>query len=881
MSRIINKLFEITSAALMSMMFCFAPIVQAEPVTISTPFDHTSSTPFDHTRTGFVLRDVHTTLRCEQCHVDGIFKNTPKDCAGCHAIGSRVGATPKPINHVQTTSPCDTCHVSATSFLVKSFKHAGVSGGCSSCHNGQSLGVVSKPANHFPTLLPCESCHNNTNTFTSARMDHAGITSNCASCHGGQFVGVVSKPMAHIATGTADCGVCHNTTTFNGARFDHSTGTVSGKCDTCHMGQLTGVVSKPAIHITTGSANCDACHTAANTSGYTSFAGGNYNHASMVSPAAANNCSSCHTGRFPGVQGKPAYHIVTAAQCDTCHTSANTSNYTTFFGATFSHAAIGATTCASCHNGVAAKGKSAVHIPTTAACDTCHSNFTSFLGAMYHPGNITPGVCSTCHNGVYAAGKPNTHIFTTATCDKCHTQTNTANYTTFLGAGFDHASIGTATCASCHNGSAATGKPSFHIATTADCVTCHTALNTNNYKSFLGATYIHPNPPGVCSTCHNGVNAKGKSATHISTAAACDTCHTKTNTATYTSFLGATYHLSVLTPGVCSTCHNGVSALGKPATHVATTAACDTCHTKTNTSSYTTFLGASYIHASPPGVCSTCHNGVTAMGKPALHVATAAACDLCHTKTNTANYTTFLGAVYVHLTPPGVCSSCHNGVTALGKPSWHMVTTAACDSCHTQTNTSNYTTFLGATGMVDHSTIAAGTCATCHNGTTAKGKTAGHIPVSISCDGCHQKYNGTTVTTFAPATMNHTLVTGTSCYSCHNGSYATQGTMGAKAMVTNHIPTAITGGTGGLPCTTCHTNPIYTSASGWASEKMNHNGAKGGGVPVYCVTCHLSGTTYMGSMDKKSHNGASTAKDCSSSNCHKPLGKEGTAYISW
>src|SRR5512146_2961915 len=33
--------------------------------------------PFDHAKTGFLLRDVHTTLRCEQCHVDGVFKNTP------------------------------------------------------------------------------------------------------------------------------------------------------------------------------------------------------------------------------------------------------------------------------------------------------------------------------------------------------------------------------------------------------------------------------------------------------------------------------------------------------------------------------------------------------------------------------------------------------------------------------------------------------------------------------------------------------------------------------------------------------------------------------------------------------------------------------------
>jgi len=659
MSQIKNKIVDVALAVLASMMFCFAPMTQAEPVS--------STTPFEHSRTGFVLRDVHTTLRCEQCHVAGIFKNTPRDCAGCHSIGSRVGATPKPVNHVKTTKTCETCHVSATSFQVKSFKHFGISSDCASCHNGQSMGVVSKNANHIPTLLPCENCHTNTTTFTIARMDHAGITSGCASCHNGSKA--KGKSSTHIATGTADCGLCHTIFTFLGAKYDHST-VVAGTCDTCHLGQFAGVVSKPAIHITTGGAKCDACHTAANTSGYTSFLGGKYDH---VTPAATGVCSTCHTGQISTVLGKPANHIATSAQCDACHT----------------------------------------------------------------------------------------------------------------------------------------------------------ASNTSNYKTFVGATYTHASPAGVCSVCHNGVSAKGKSAVHIPT-----------------------------------------------------TAACDTCHTQVNTSNYTTFLGAVYVHPTPPGVCSTCHNNVTAKGKPALHVATNAACDLCHTQANTANYTTFLGAAYAHASPPGVCSTCHNGVTALGKHAGHMVTTAPCDSCHTQANTSNYTTFLGATGAVDHTSLPAGNCQSCHNGASAKGKSAGHIPVVISCDGCHQKYNGTTVVTFAPGTMNHTLVTSITCYSCHNGSYTSQGTMGAKAMPLNHIPVAITGGAGGLPCTTCHT-PTYTSASGWAAEKMNHNGALGGGAPVYCVTCHLTGTSYMGTMDKKSHQGTSTAKDCSSANCHKPLGKFGVSYSKW
>jgi hypothetical protein len=133
--------------------------------------------------------------------------------------------------------------------------------------------------------------------------------------------------------------------------------------------------------------------------------------------------------------------------------------------------------------------------------------------------------------------------------------------------------------------------------------------------------------------------------------------------------------------------------------------------------------------------------------------------------------------------------------------------------------------------------------------------------------------------------MVHTGLTGT-CVSCHSGSYASQGLYGALAKVSNHIPTAITDP---LDCTTCHTTltmatvKVVAGAADWSADVMNHNGAQGG-APYYCVTCHLSGVTYMGKMQKKSHNGASTAKDCSSTSCHKPLGKTGKttgATTSW
>ncbi len=777
MDRAGNKYIRAVVSILMGMML-FLPLAQAEPAA--------DAQPFDHAKTGFLLRDVHTTLRCEQCHVDGIFKNTPKDCAGCHSIGSRVGASPKPVNHVQTTLPCDTCHTSPTSFLVKNFKHPGITSGCSTCHNSQSSGVMSRPANHFPTALPCESCHTNTNTFTSWRMDHTGIFSNCGSCHGAAspYAGIVKvppMPTQHIQT-TADCGTCHNTSSFLGARFSHAA-VAAGSCDSCHMGQQPGVVAKPAVHIPTLGATCDGCHTTAVST--MSFLGARFNHTGV----AVGSCDSCHMGQYPGVMAKPAIHIPTlGAKCDGCHTTAATTK--------------------------------------------------SFLGVTFHTTGLVPtNICSNCHSGQFAAAraKPATHVMTSAQCDTCH-------------------------------------------------------VNTANYTTWLGATFTHANPPGVCATCHNGVTARGKPVYHVPTTLACDNgaCHTQTNTLNYTTFLGVIYtHPAPITQR-CDTCHNGTTAKGKMASHVVTSADCGVCHV--NTANYTTFLGAVYTHPTPVTQrCDSCHNGTIAKGKMPSHIVTSADCGVCHV--NTANYTTFLGATYVHSPVPaaGSCGTCHNNVTALGKPAWHMVTTGTCDSCHPGALAAM--SFVGGQGAPNHAGFAVTSCATgaCHNGTNAKGMSPGHIPTgTISCGYCHAPFGGA-VTTFNPGTMGstgHAAVTSIRCYSCHNGAYTSQGLNqgGALAMPGNHIPLTITGGVGGLECTTCHISPGYNTAgaAGWLPEKMNHNGASGMGAPIYCVTCHLSGTAYLApGIIKKSHNGSSTAKDCSSASCHKPLGRFGIPYSKW
>jgi nitrate/TMAO reductase-like tetraheme cytochrome c subunit len=126
--------------------------------------------------------------------------------------------------------------------------------------------------------------------------------------------------------------------------------------------------------------------------------------------------------------------------------------------------------------------------------------------------------------------------------------------------------------------------------------------------------------------------------------------------------------------------------------------------------------------------------------------------------------------------------------------------------------------------------------------------------------------------------MNHASVTSITCKTCHNGTYVKEGTTGALAKPTNHIPEAQLLGGSTMDCNACH---IGTTV--WTGEKMNHNNSQGNGSG-FCKACHASGTSYLGTMQKKSlthDKSGPTILDCSQSGCHRPLGNKGTAYKNW
>ncbi len=278
-----------------------------------------------------------------------------------------------------------------------------------------------------------------------------------------------------------------------------------------------------------------------------------------------------------------------------------------------------------------------------------------------------------------------------------------------------------------------TGYPLVGMHTTLDCGTCH-----------IGGVF--KGTPRSCSGCHTKgkrIVATTMSSKHIVTSEACEICHTNTVT-----FYGARFNHGKAIAGKCTTCHNGVTATGKPASHTSYNKAnksCDSCHR-----TYA-WLPASWNHYSDRSACTRCHvtggDGAAFVRNSAMAGTTPEAyghrytsapnCESCHN-----NYFSWYGAVFDHAGASAVCSTCHGtavggGISATGKSNTtvHQQTTDECSVCHKTTRT-----WAGALGAKPNNHIVYNTgaaCAACHNGTAIISNNAVHTYVSTSCKTCH------------------------------------------------------------------------------------------------------------------------------------------------
>ncbi len=509
--------------------------------------------------------------------------------------------------------------------------------------------------------------------------------------------------------------------------------------------------------------------------------------------------------------------------------------------------------CSVCHSGrySSLQAKSGTHISTSNLCQSCHSPL-GFVAASFVDHAEVFGNCSDCHNGVIAIGKSPAHIETTQECSDCH---NTDSFFDLNPDGsFDHTNI-SSPCSACHNGVAAPGTNTIpnHPSVSVECNNCHTTASFN--PPFVNHSAVTPASCGQ-SGCHDGlsptiVSKNSAPNPHPDTGditQACDLCH---NTTTFN--LNGIFDHGVLArhPIACSACHDGVNALGKPGAHIATSGECSNCH---HTSS---FVGGFVDHTSPEVTsqqCVACHDGITAPGiptippfpQPLVDIHTAAAgqpCSDCHTAGGGFGLATVDHSGFGTQGPsnPTPCNSCHDGSTATGKPNNHQITTAECSVCHDPQSD----TFAG--GTFDHSSVnvignvSTPTCVSCHDGSTALGRSVTHVPLPIpgeDCLVCHTDTAG--FTSFALDTFDHTAAGITdNCASCHDG-LPHDGVV-VIAAPNSHIPTTD-------DCSVCHTDTLNgpgingTASSGFRTATR------------FVTTVHPAYTTGCSSCHNGSYN---------------------------
>jgi predicted CXXCH cytochrome family protein len=380
--------------------------------------------PFDHLTTGFELDGVHRDLPCESCHLNAVFRGTPRDCGTCHIKGSLFNATPKNTTHIPSTNRCAACHNTISFRPDVHFDHAEVMGSCVSCHNG-TIAQGEGPT-HPATSQDCAACHTVLSWNPPKTVDHTQIPLSvagfCIICHNGKNAS--GKPAGHLAT-NLECGDCHLTTTWMGATFDH-TGITTG-CVSCHNG--TKAVGKQGNHMPTTNL-CESCHTTGIGTATPSWAPSKFDHTQMT----VTTCQTCHSGSVKittgFVSGQPTNHvppIPSTVDCSVCHGNNPAAETWTVLAVSIAtlHTGLNPANCLVCHAGETFAGVPAPYIPMSMS-GVSPTKATPL--APPHIPVLAGTDCSACHGKAYQAGgfgpatpmTATTHKAVSSSCNSCH-----------------------------------------------------------------------------------------------------------------------------------------------------------------------------------------------------------------------------------------------------------------------------------------------------------------------------------------------------------------------------------------------------------------------------------------------------------------------------
>jgi hypothetical protein len=402
---------------------------------------------FDHSKTKFALTGKHVDTKCVDCHLKGVYKDTPKTCIACHKKDDEQKG-----HKGQYGEKCETCHGAKlwkeTTFnhdhdtkYVLNGKHRVIK--CTACHTGNLYKVKTsqeciachvKDDKHKESLgRECAKCHNEKSWKESPKFDHAKtsfpllgkhVKVECKLCHEGAMYKQASKECVachkkndkHISTLGDKCADCHTDRDWKATLFDHDKTKfrlknahkdAKVKCEACHkdlksyrntLMDCVACHKKDDKHEGQVGPKCESCHTDINWK--VERFDHNRTRYALTGRHVLATCKSCHeTSRYRdarrdcvGCHIKDDKHKkVYGARCETCHNTRSwplwdyDHDVRTHYRLDGAHRTVA---CASCHREPAPVGKNAAPLGTN--CYACHRS------SDVHEGKFGPR-CEQCH----------------------------------------------------------------------------------------------------------------------------------------------------------------------------------------------------------------------------------------------------------------------------------------------------------------------------------------------------------------------------------------------------------------------------------------------------------------------------------------------------
>jgi len=298
----------------------------------------------DHDR-WWVLDGAHSRAACGGCHIDEVYRGTPRDCIDCH----RPERDRAEIDHSGLSVQCTDCHTT-TAWQPADFGEHDEWWVLDGAHDRTPCGDCHVNGVYEGTPTACVDCHRPERD--RAEPDHAGFPARCTDCHTtaawqpasfgdhddwwplrGQHArtecgdchidGVYEgTPQACVGCHQSDrdraepdhadfprgCAECHTEAAWRPAAFDHdATFPIEGAhlqntCQDCHIGERYAGTPRTCVgchapdrdraqptHARFGD-TCTACHTQA------AFSPATYRHPVFRVPhEGVRRCLDCHT----------------------------------------------------------------------------------------------------------------------------------------------------------------------------------------------------------------------------------------------------------------------------------------------------------------------------------------------------------------------------------------------------------------------------------------------------------------------------------------------------------------------------------------------------------------------------------------------------------